>query len=360
MQGEFSGFAAYNRGVLARTLLRLALMVSVITVVAPPPPAHAASRKRSKKKKVRKYKSRAFKAFSRGDYGKGIRYMRKAHKLLPHPGFLLNIAVAYDQWGGHCGEALGTFDEFFEACPDCSLHAKAVDKRATVREHCPSLVRIESTPPGATLSVDGVPKGMSPQTLKLPPGPHQIEAVRPGFVHAKQDVEVRFGGDNHFTLALDEIPAPPPPVATAPPPAPPPADPTPAPAPPPTVRGQLETRPEPPASLAPWTWTAFGVAAAGAAVGTVFTLQTFSALDAEEQARADRRPKREVEDLQSDARSKALVANIGFGAAAAGLVTGVVLLIVDGARGEPEVEDAEMVRATPLLGPGGAGVMVRF
>lgn len=335
---------------LARSLLRLALCVSVITVVAPPPAAYAKRKRRSKKQRVKRYKSRAFKAFAKGDYAKGIEQMRKAHKLLPHPGFLLNIAVAYDQWGDHCGEALGTFDEFFEACPDCELFEQATKKRGEVRSHCPALARIETTPPGATLSVDGVPKGMSPQTVKLPPGPHTIAAARPGYVSADREVEVRFGAENRFALSLEAI-APPP--ATGPPPpvakAPPPPEPE-------VVHGQLAPIQEPPANLTPWVWTAFGVAAAGAAVGTVFTLQTLSALDAEEQARVDRRTKREVEDLQSDATNKAIIANVGFGAAAAGLVTGVILLVVD-AGGEQDPEDTTL---TPVIGPGGVGVVTRF
>lgn len=326
----------------ARSLLRLALCVSVVTVALPPPSALA--KRRSKTARVKRYKARAFRHFAKGRYAKGIEQMRKAHGLLPHPGFLLNIAVAYDQWGEHCGEALDTFDEFFEACPDCELRDKAAAKREQVRARCPAATRIETSPPGATLTVDGAPVGESPKTLELSPGPHAIEAARPGFVPARRRVEVRYGVENTVALTLEAVPPPPPPKVTATPPPP-----------PPTVTGQLAPIPDAPTDLTPWAWTAFGVAAAGAAAGTVFTLQTMSALDAEEQARIERRTKREVEDLQGDAVNKAIVANVGFGVAAAGLVTGVVLLILD----EDPPEEGDTAWA-PTFGPGGVGVVTRF
>lgn len=326
--------------------------MTAITLASWAPPA--AAKARTKKQRVRRYKSRAFKAFAKGRYEVGIKNMRKAHALLPHPGFLLNIALGYDQWGEHCGEALDSLDQFFEACPDCKLRPKGTVTQTEIRQRCPTRVRLTTDPSGAQLSVDGQAQGISPLTLELPPGPHQISALRPGYQQSEDTIEVSYGAENAFGLSLKAVPAPePPPFAGAPPP---PTETTPPP--PTTIRGTLTPIKDPPTRLTPWAWGAFGVAAAGAAVGTVFTLQTFSALDAEEQARADRLTKREVEALQDKAINRALTANIGFGVAAAGLVSGVVLLILD--PGDPDDAAPDETALTPIIGPRGVGVHLRF
>lgn len=323
-------------------------MLTAITLAAPPA---AEAKPRSKKGRVKAYKKKAFRQFADGDYGGGIESMEQANALIPHPGFLLNIAVAYDQWGDHCPESLAAFERFFVACPTCELRAQAVKKHAEIKARCRIEVVVDTIPSGATLTVGEEEVGITPVTLPLDAGRHRLSAVRPGYQRMEAEILVEQGGQKRHVLRLDpeavaEV------VAEPPPPPPPPPD---------LLRGDgpadiITPAPTEHTSLAPWTWTAFGVGVAGAAVGTVFTFQTLNALDAEEQARADRRPKREVEALQSDAVNDAIIAHVGFGVAAAGLVTGVILLFVDDGP-EP---DAAQVRLTPTLGPGGVGVVGRF
>ncbi len=346
--GEVSEFTAYNSHVRLRVLIRLAAFMTAITFASTSAPVSA--KPRSKKQRVRRYKSRAFKAFAKGKYAKGIKQMRKAHALRPHPGFLLNIALGYEQWGGHCTQALSTLDEFFEACPACKLRPKGLSKQAEIRALCPALVRVETDPSGAELQVDGQVLGHSPTTLKLSPGPHEITAIRPGHMTKTTKVEVVSGETNQFRLELA-------PVAVAEVPAKaetnPKADPKPKTQ--PTIRGRLKRIEEPPTNLAPWAWTAMGIGVVSAGVGAFFTLQTFSALDAEEQARSDRQTKREVEALQQDATNKALAANIGFGVGGAAILTGIILLLVD-----PDDAEPEETTFTPLLSPRGLAVQLRF
>ena len=344
---------------LGRWGLFAGLLLTAITVGAPAP---ADAKPKSKKARVKAYKKKAFRQFADGDYGAGIASMEKANALIPHPGFLLNIAVAYDRWGDHCAESLTAFERFFTACPTCELRAQATRKHLEIKARCRIEVVLDSVPGGAQLTVNGADVGVTPVTLPLDAGRHAVTALRPGYQRLETEIRVEPGGQTRHLLRLDPAevaapPPPPPPVAEAPPP--------------PTIVGSLAPLPEERTNLTPWTWTAFGVGAAGAAVGAVFTLQTLNALDAEEQARADRRPKREVEALQGDAVDRAVIAHVGFGVAAAGLVTGIILLIADdeapapdaealGAQGGEAAPAAGGFALTPTLGPGGLGVVGRF
>ena len=44
----------------------------------------------------------------------------------------------------------------------------------------PGTVAIESNPPGADIFVDGASKGVTPLTIELPPGRHDLELRRRG------------------------------------------------------------------------------------------------------------------------------------------------------------------------------------
>lgn len=332
---------------LGRPALAAVLVLTAVTLGAP---SGADAKPKSKKAKVKAYKKKAFRLFSEGDFGGGIEAMEKANALIPHPGFLLNIAVAYDQWGEHCPESLAAFERFFAACPTCALRAQASRKHAEVKARCRTEVVIDTIPSGARLTLGGEELGVTPVTVPLSPGRHTVVAVRPGYQRMETDLLIEPGGQARHVLRLD------PAAVDAPPPPPPPPART-DPAPPPTISAPLAPLPEPRTDLAPWKWTALGVGVAGAAVGAVFTFQTLNALDAEEQARADRRPKREVEELQDKAVNDAIIAHVGYGVGAAGLVAGVLLWILDDDDPEPE---PTAVRLTPALGPGGVGVVGRF
>ncbi len=61
-------------------------------------------------------------------------------------------------------------------------------------------ITVTSTPPGATISVDGIPVGPSPQTVKVRPGPHRFKAMQSGYFAAEQRVTA--SSDTPNTLAL--------------------------------------------------------------------------------------------------------------------------------------------------------------
>lgn len=73
------------------------------------------------------------------------------------------------------------FASALEANPDTTLDPTRVDPTLvklleSVRARLTGTVQINSTPPGATLLLDGKPGGVAPQTLALPAGKHRLEA----------------------------------------------------------------------------------------------------------------------------------------------------------------------------------------
>lgn len=126
------------------------------------------------------------------------------------------------------------------------------------------------------------------------------------------------------------------------------ADPASAPAPaeakaPPRVADR--TAPDdPPPSLAPYSYAAFGLGAAALGAGIVFGIQ---AADAEERhhraTTAD-----DLVETRDEAERSALLANIGYGVAAVGVAAGLTLLLLDGEEGES---------ATVAPAPGGGAVL---
>jgi hypothetical protein len=50
-------------------------------------------------------------------------------------------------------------------------------------------LRLETTPPGAAITLDGEPHGLTPMTIDLPPGPAvHVELRRAGYATVRQDV----------------------------------------------------------------------------------------------------------------------------------------------------------------------------
>lgn len=64
-------------------------------------------------------------------------------------------------------------------------------------------VTLKTTPPGATVTVDGVSVGQGPVTLKLRPGPHRVSAQASGYYPmAEQKIVVVNGAPEVHELTL--------------------------------------------------------------------------------------------------------------------------------------------------------------
>ncbi len=289
------------------------------------PAAAAASTPRAR---VAAHKKAAFRLFEQGDYAGGIEEMEAAHALLPHPGFLLNIAVAYERWGGRCVEALTALDRFDGLCDRCELTEAGRRRRDSIEAVCATDVSVRSEPPGARLVLDGQKRvGTAPATVSILPGRHSIRAELDGYVPAEQSFEVRQDAGPSLVLRLA------PEVFSSPALAPPEQ---------PAILG-IERPPsaEPnrgPAASGPSAWTvlALGVGAAGLGAGAYFTVTAFDRIDAEARGRRDGSELGELLELRSDAEAQAVAAHVGFGIGLLGVGIGLLSWLLDGPSSPPE------------------------
>lgn len=63
-------------------------------------------------------------------------------------------------------------------------------------------ITVQSTPPGATISVDGIPVGPAPQTVKVRPGPHTFKAMQSGYFSAEQRIVASSDTPKDLALTL--------------------------------------------------------------------------------------------------------------------------------------------------------------
>lgn len=63
-------------------------------------------------------------------------------------------------------------------------------------------ITVSSTPPGATISVDGIPVGPAPQTVKVRPGPHTFKAMQSGYFAAEQRINASSDTPKDLALTL--------------------------------------------------------------------------------------------------------------------------------------------------------------
>jgi len=67
----------------------------------------------------------------------------------------------------------------------------------------PSVITIATTPPGAQVSIDGTPRGITPITLRdLAPGTHRVTVARAGYLENSRTVEVVSGKEAKIDVPL--------------------------------------------------------------------------------------------------------------------------------------------------------------
>lgn len=291
------------------------------------------------------FQTAAINAMKAADWGAAVTAWERAYAAQPDGAFVFNLASTYDQWGGHCREALAAFDRYFAVCPegaDCPQRAIARTRQAHIAEKCHGTLKVETVPPGAEVSIDDEPRGAAPVEVRLLEGTYRVVARHAEGERVEQAARINGGQTTDLELRFE-----------APEPAP-----VPAPALAPTVVVQGPAPPparQPESRFGAWKWTAFGVGAVGVAAGLAFTVTSMQAVSDE----SDERDKGEAADrdrvlgLQDDAVRDAVLANVGYGVGVLGLTAGVVMLLLDAPEGEPTAWQ-------PVLGPGVAGLRARF
>lgn len=263
---------------------------------------------RSAKAEARERIASAAEAFSSGRYDESARsYLEayeilRAHDLETQPEILFNAGLAYDEMGA-CDRAVVLFERFLEVKPDV-VRVDAFVSRLERARMCAPSVDVDTSPPGATLIIDGEVRGVTPLSVHLKPGHHTYGLELSGYdpVQAEFALDPGVPRDLRHELKrsgplLIESRA--------------------------TLSSETET----------WMWAAGGAAGAGLLAGAVLF-----ALERERTGAFDDETAKGPSEIDSklarasarSARRYAIGARLGFGVAAAGLVALVAITCLDG------------------------------
>lgn len=294
----------------------------------------------------------AVKKFEGGDYAGALADFQELDAIKSTPQSTRYIALAQDKLG-RFAEAVAAYEKFVASPGKLTKEAEEARKRVEEIKKMPGKLHVETTPPGATITVDGKTSGTSPAEIELAPGKHVVRVELAGYLPLDRDVEIGYGAKQDVKAELEAKPAepPPPPVAAEPPPEP--EKPAPPPAPPQTPKSKL------PAFIT----GGIAIAALGVGIG-------FGAAALGKQSEFNSNPKASTAD---EGENFALVADMMFGVAITlGVASAVLFFTKDDDPAAPAkaqiVPKPQARRApvtltpTPFVTPhgGGAGALIRF
>jgi len=277
---------------------------------APTPPAkpggEAASAAKPDLAAAKRHYGEGDKKYKAGDFAGALTEFKAANEIKSTPQAERYIGMTEDNLG-HYAAAAEWYDKFLAHVPDKLVsEGEEIKKRDAEIKALPGKVHVETTPPGANVTVDGKPQSSpAPTDIELPPGPHAIKLNAPGRLEVARLVDVAFASTQTVSVTLEEAPPPPPPppapVAVAPPP---PAAPPP---PPPEPRSKVPA------------YITGGLAVAAAGVGTVFGIIALN-----DKSDFNKTPTTQIAD-NGDTHS--LVSDMAFGVAITFGVTSAVLFL---------------------------------
>ncbi len=148
-------------------------------------------------------------AEKRGDWRTAAAEYAQAYKLAPHPSVLFNLGQVYERLAEH-RRAAELFQQYLDASSKAS-DREAVMLRIKGLRARPSQLRV-GEPEGATIVIDGEPRGTTPVTIEIPAGPHTIYLEQRGDRSNDQRVTAEFGELLAPTFTITpRVPPPPPP-----------------------------------------------------------------------------------------------------------------------------------------------------
>jgi len=157
----------------------------------PPKPSTPAETNSTSGRRARRLFAEGADAYARGKYEEAIDLFLEANKLEPNPALAYNVGVAYEDTGD-AASALRWYREYLREDPNANdrsaveLRVKRLER--VLRERGLQQVTVLTTPPGALVSIDDRPVGLSPWTGEVPPGLHRLVLRAEG----RSDASTRF------------------------------------------------------------------------------------------------------------------------------------------------------------------------
>jgi tetratricopeptide (TPR) repeat protein len=139
----------------------------------------------------------------RGDWATAIDEYERAYKLAPHPTVLFNMAAAHEKLS-RFHDAADLLKRYLRDSPDADDRNAVLDRIERLRDR-PSRVTV-AFPPGATLFVDGQPRGEIPVELDLPAGAHRFHVERDADRSREQVIVLEYGDPAEPTFELEKAP----------------------------------------------------------------------------------------------------------------------------------------------------------
>lgn len=343
-----------------RTIGRFALLGAVIWGVTAPADAQRRRERPSTtsadaapaedaRAAARESYARGQELFRAGRYAEAQTAFEAAYAAVPNAVVLLSIAQCQENTG-NANDAALTLSRYLDARPDAPDRA-SIEQRLQALRARPATLIIETTPPGASIAIDGTPRSeTTPAEVQVPAGERTVTLTLDGYESATESVTAGFGARANVRSTLRR--------------AAPPADAGPAASEDDVFGGapQEETTEEAEApsedaeasgsgaGVPTAAWVTGGVAAAGLVAGTVFGFLALS-----KQSDFEETP---TTALADDGEQLALFADVSFAIALGAGVATLVLALSGGEDSEERAESLETgaLRITPSVGPQAAGV----
>ncbi len=181
------------------------------------PPARALAQATSSEALVEERRNLAKSKFEQGVeayrahlYVEAVRWFLAAEQIAPSPPLSFNIARAYERLNDTSG-ALRWYRDYLRRLPQA---ANATDVRARIAllaeklsEQGVQQLTVLSSPPAASVAIDGRAAGVTPYTGDLRAGVHRLTVSLPGYRELQSDVVLQPGKPRDFSVKLLRIDA---------------------------------------------------------------------------------------------------------------------------------------------------------
>jgi hypothetical protein len=198
------------------------LMVTGRAVAQQPAPKPNPGEERARFTEAERLYEDGVRAYAAGRYQDAIDLFRDADRRAPSAALSYDMARAYVGLGDDAG-ALGSYREYLRRSenPDDAAEVQRTVKKLSRRLAARGIqqVTVLSTPPGATVFLDGERFGVTPATSETRPGTHTLTVRLDGYVDENRGIEVPVKEPIDVQVALQERPSPASPVPSPPVPA---------------------------------------------------------------------------------------------------------------------------------------------
>jgi hypothetical protein len=152
---------------------------------------------------ARELDQQGVRSYRAGRYTDAIAYFRAAFQLGGPSSELWNIVRCRE--GMDDAEGAATAIDEYLALPDLAAQDRAdAGREAQALRTRPSMLTVTTTPPAASVSLDGKAlAGSTPLSAEMRAGSHTIVAQKTGYIPSAQTVEARFGRAVIVTLDLE-------------------------------------------------------------------------------------------------------------------------------------------------------------